>query len=120
MFSKEKGDFYASVNATLTDTSAVYKNGNIVIDGRFTSDMPVTKAIVILNTEGRSGYNQIGLTRPIHEKGFHASISTKELFKTDSTDYGLKIWLVFQNGQRKNFKLPSFSFENGPSDIGFH
>lgn len=120
VLSRTEGSFYGEVNTKLLSSKGRSANGNIEISGIFETDTPVNKAVVVLDPEGRGGYNQIGIMRPVMAAdSFHASIPTNELSKTQNAEYDAKVWLVHENGHRTNLQLPDFAFENGEPNIDF-
>lgn len=121
VFSREPGNFYGSVDVELKVTKGEYKDGDIIISGKFQDDVQAEKAVVLLDPEGNSTYNQIGFTTPVIETdSFHVSIPTNELFETQNTDYLVRIWVIHRNGNRTHIPLEEFSFVDGIPDIDFY
>lgn len=120
VFSHEEGDFYGPVDAELRSAMGTYQNGEIIISGTFVSNVPVRKAIVLLDPAGGGNYNQQSFSQTITgADSFHVSIPTSELFKTQDADYVARVWLVPDRRGRVYQKLTEFTFVDGVPKIDF-
>lgn len=119
-FSRKHSSFYDNIKVSLKASRGKYENGNIVIAGKFRDNVHAEKAVVLLDPEGRSTYDQMGWTTSIIDTdSFHVNVPTDELFETGNADYFSRLWIIHNNGSRSHIGLEGFSFENGVPNIDF-
>ena len=120
VFNKDGGQFYQSVDVNLRRAQGTHASGNIMVNGSFDTDTPVDKAVVLFDPDGGGNYDRVEWTTPVIEgDSFHVTVPQSELPQNQNVDYGVKAWLVHQNGQLTSFQLADFAFQNGTPNIDF-
>src|SRR5699024_3756734 len=65
VISRKKGNFYGKTDVQITAVKGQYKNGNIIISGNFTTDVPVNGVFGVFDAKGRGPYDQVAVKSPV-------------------------------------------------------
>ncbi|KIO75747.1 hypothetical protein TH53_18930 [Pedobacter lusitanus] len=128
VFSKEKSTFYGPVTAKISRMYGKYVGGNMIISGKFNTDVPVSDVILRFNrpTVDAGGYQAEGIrTKIIQTDSFYVSIPVTDIKVRDNTPYNIEAIMVHQNGvlTRKNNALqfvdgvPKFLFSSEKNEF---
>lgn len=121
LFSETKGEFYGSARARLKRIQGTVEGDNVVVEGTYETDVPVSEAIVYQDPEGRSNYNAMGWVASVSGQQFETQMPVAELTKTDAgTDYEMYVRLIHENGTLSFFPVTTYAFrESGEPKVNF-
>jgi hypothetical protein len=126
IFNKDTKAYYGAVTAKISKIDAKYENGNIVISGIFTTNVPVTDIIYYndpnVNNEGTGVNHDYNATtwasKVTGENTFSVSMPVSELKYNTDYEYELKVKLIHNNGTITETTYP-YKFVNSVPVIDF-
>ena len=110
LFTKTDKTFYGITKASIKKIYANYSNGNIVVSGKFTSDVPVID-ISFYNrpVNNAGGYTAMTwVTKPIATDSFYVSMPVSEFWEKGNMGYEFSVILNHANG---NDTWTSYGYE---------
>lgn len=119
VFSTVEKEFYKPAQVTLKNIIAEYKNGNIVVSGKFLSDIPVADVGYYNDPAEGGDYDaQTWVSKVTNNEDFNISMPVAELYKKGNTAYDLRIRLYHANGSISTLGF-SYAFNNDVPVIDF-
>ncbi|WP_052496529.1 discoidin domain-containing protein [Pedobacter lusitanus] len=117
-----RSDWYTSPGLKINKFSANYKNGNIIVAGKFSSTSPVKNIGFyhrnIATDDG--GYSSVTFaTKPIGLDSFYISMPVSEFYDKGNTKYELYIRYSHENGSTTDQVL-NYAFENDTPVISYN
>ena len=104
LFTKTDKTFYGTSNTAVTKIYTNYTNGNIIISGKYTSDVPVDDITFYHRpTNNAGGYTAMTwVSKPLTTDSFYMSMPVSEFFEKGNTEYEFSIVLNLRNGNINN------------------
>lgn len=119
VFSTTEKEFYKAATVNLKNISTEYKNGNILISGKFLSDIPVSDVGFYNDPAEGDDYDAVTWTsKVINNENFSIIMPISELQKKGNTTYSLRVRFYHTNGSITTFSF-AYVFKDGIPVVDF-